>query len=1348
MACFVLRSCTPGNTTVLYTTDVLTPTIGTYVGNSISITQGTGCYTVQQIFPPCSICTPGNTIAITGIQTNTCFCETKCYTLTDCCNSSITHDTFTNLNPYIGTTISVAEYPGSCFTVSVKSTPCSSPNPVTCVQSCVCPTCPTCYKLQNCQVLGAICTVSYTGTLTIGNVISLLPGEIPIGYSTYPNCWTIIEQTPCSPTASTITSFIPQTDCATCIGKSYILTPCEIDGTVLCTNTNLGSYLTSTITISGIVGCFTVTETTTPCVSNTPINIDDISTCTCPSCYLVENCQFPLSTAQVSSAAYPGLNTVISITAGIVIPAGVPNCWKVKNEINCTTLVPTITYVTQTDCATCTSITSDCYKLTSCDGQTIIYTQTDLSLFTYVTNVPGYSGVCFSVSLAPIEQCNNPIIISDPQTCTCQCYVLIDCVTNQPYIKLFNPTANGIDLSLIVGQVISKICVSPNTECVTGCWKIQEAGNCDSAVSRYVYDIKATCTACLEQCYDIKDCESQQVIATITYTTPNNLLPDPSPSTLVGQSIGNLCFTPTAGGCIPGCYYLDLSTQQNCVNAIDWTDVVSYTKFNNCLACKATCYLLEPCDPVLSTILVNNDLSGYINQVINVCLKDAQGIESCACYTVKPSQTCDGAISIPNPTSTVESCNDCTYCYCPPGYEKVGDVCQKIVSVPATPSGTLYNVGPGAVSPGYGSLGTNFYPNITSLPYPISEAASQFQDASATVLAPVVNINTPATVWTGPTGSRLNTVGVWTTAGGGAPTNEWIGFTHCVDIPTSKTYCIGIAADNKIRFKIDGTLVMQATNFIAFNFNYWHVFEINLTQGFHVIQVEGLNVAGAASFGAEIYDATSAILQAMTTVAQVQGVTIFSTFDKIGAGTNIFDVGENSGYTCPPGSVFNNCGDGPSCTTIESVPYVDCPKTYKVIDCTGVQPDFITNTDLSAYVNGNFYKVCIGDAAPVASPPSIVTPNNPDQPYSYTLTDCKGLVQPFCTVDNLYAYINTYVTIFGFPGSCFLVTADPPGTRCDNPRVVDVDPNTQCSCDTPPDPAWPDGCYCVTVEAADSAIGQPFTGVFGDAFASCDACTKICYILIDCDNIEDPIKVTGTDLADCVGGVVKIKGCEDKCWIVTESDNCDGCITEATVIQCFPAPKDTNICTYGPIATYEYSDTIKITINSTLYTSPLIGYCNPQNWIDWFNSLNLGVFTVTADGTTPCPVITIVATGTETYGNLCYTNNAGLPECAPKTCESIPPVDQPLPCDLCNPPIVPVEPELKLNLRPVVPGYKPPVCSPEYYDKVNCMYADQVNTQMLAVRYGLEVCCDDEFDKWDIKKELLDLQSIKNPNLP
>lgn len=832
MACYKLSSCTNGDTTVIYSNE---PSLSLLVGGTTAILPYTiaggypldVCFTVEEVFEPCA-CGPIDPFTAAAIL-GPCDCDNLdlCYTLTDCNNPIITYDTLTNLNPYVGQTISVAEYSG-CFVVSSKPIiECVEAAPVTCVQSCVCP---TCYSLQNCQILGAIFPISTVTPLVPGDVIGLLPGEIPIPFQGYPNCWTVLPETPCTGGETVITTVSTYADCDACLGSFYTLTPCETDGTTYCTFTNLSLFVGQTINVPGLVGCFTVSVGVGTCLSPIVVPVGSVTPCVCPHCYLIENCFNSSVVFTVSSLSYPGFNSVISITSVFPIPPGLPNCWTVKNEVPCLIATPTITYNSEIDCPTCISDPApECYKLTSCDGLTVIYTNTDLSIYVGGSNIsiPGYNGACFTVTLALRGECLNPITVGTPTTCVCQCYQLVDCITDQPYITLFSPTLNGVDLSLLVGQVVGTVCLDGAlTQCSNGCWRVEEAPGCSAAVTRAVTNIKQDCDACLQVCYALTDCDTQQVLYTISYTTPNILLPNPA--TLVGQTLGNICFKPQYGGCIDGCYYLQLiGPNSNCANAINWTDVVSFTTFPSCISCKSSCYLLEPCDQNLNSIIVNNNLQLYLNQVINVCITGPNGTPSCACYTVRTSQTCTGAISIPNPTSTLDSCDSCTYCYCPPGYQKVGDSCQKIINSPATQNDTLYNVGAGATNVTYGSLGTNFYPNISSLPYPISESGGQFVDAGLNTVAPVVNINTPGSVWSGPTGSRLNTVGVWTTLPAGAPLNEWIGFTHCINVPTTKTYCIGIAADNKIRFKIDGILVLQAANYVVFNFNYWHVFKLH-----------------------------------------------------------------------------------------------------------------------------------------------------------------------------------------------------------------------------------------------------------------------------------------------------------------------------------------------------------------------------------------------------------------------------------------------------------------------------------------------------------------------------------------
>ena len=85
-------------------------------------------------------------------------------------------------------------------------------------------------------------------------------------------------------------------------------------------------------------------------------------------------------------------------------------------------------------------------------------------------------------------------------------------------------------------------------------------------------------------------------------------------------------------------------------------------------------------------------------------------------------------------------------------------------------------------------------------------------------------------------------------------------------------------------------------------------------------------------------------------------------------------------------------------------------------------------------------------------------------------------------------------------------------------------------------------------------------------------------------------------------------------------------------------------------------------------------------------------------------------------------------------------------CVECLPPVV--EPELKLVVRRVEPGYTTPGCSPEYTEKVLCNFSEIVYDQMIKIRYGITVCCEEDLQKWEIKKELVNLEAIKNTESP
>ena len=285
---------------------------------------------------------------------------------------------------------------------------------------------------------------------------------------------------------------------------------------------------------------------------------------------------------------------------------------------------------------------------------------------------------------------------------------------------------------------------------------------------------------------------------------------------------------------------------------------------------------------------------------------------------------------------------------CPPGYtfNPVTNTCENITVVPIICGGTIFNVVEGLDNPAYGQYGTKFYEDATLRPKPIEAIGSPQQLKDNGGAGNILNYSTlPAgtTPW-----DRLNQAGVWTTNSGGThdPVGQWIGFVVCIEISETKTYSVGIAGDNKVRFGVDGDQYVVIDTPDVDNFRSWHVIPFELTAGTHIISLEGKNDGSVASFAAEVYDADITTLQAITTEAALSAVTVFTTKDLPGSGAT-FTLGDPndpttpSGCNCPDGFVLSPCGDELQCVSIDTVPAesgCSCPDGY-----TLVFPDYLGN---------------------------------------------------------------------------------------------------------------------------------------------------------------------------------------------------------------------------------------------------------------------------------------------------------------------------------------------------------------------------------------------------------------------
>jgi hypothetical protein len=231
---------------------------------------------------------------------------------------------------------------------------------------------------------------------------------------------------------------------------------------------------------------------------------------------------------------------------------------------------------------------------------------------------------------------------------------------------------------------------------------------------------------------------------------------------------------------------------------------------------------------------------------------------------------------------------------CPPGYNQ-------------TPGGICYS-GSGINPSNCGANTTNL--NLCARPYVeyISNGGRFYNtgyasDGSGTFSSFNNSFWTnasPALTTKGP----LNRSGVWTCSFN--YTTAWVGKSVKKYFPESKTYYVGIAADNYVRFKIDGQLKVQFGNpgpvgFLSGNFRYWHVYPVTLSAGYHLIEVAGKNDGAESDFACEIYNNTPS--QIMSALGTGDLNYILATSEWVNQPTNVFDNG--SCRTCAVGYAFN-----------------------------------------------------------------------------------------------------------------------------------------------------------------------------------------------------------------------------------------------------------------------------------------------------------------------------------------------------------------------------------------------------------------------------------------------------------
>jgi hypothetical protein len=395
------------------------------------------------------------------------------------------------------------------------------------------------------------------------------------------------------------------------------------------------------------------------------------------------------------------------------------------------------------------------------------------------------------------------------------------------------------------------------------------------------------------------------------------------------------------------------------------------------------------------------------------------------------------------------------------------------------------------------------------------------------------------------------------------------------------------------------------------------------------------------------------------------------------------------------------------------------------IDCDGL----VQATTISGFWKGcslvyplggpNYTIIAVGDCIDGICP----TP-------CYELTDCEGLLDPIYTTSQSlgqYAILGQVVQIQNST-ACWEVT-DVVDCDCAIDVVVlqayvdcaacNPDPNyILTNCDDSGTIVYtssdlsayvgqvvnvgPDCPGCWIVDVVNGSIPSDTPVTVTDAFDDCLACKTIYYKLEDCLNIEADV-ITSTDLSLFVGSIITLEWCPTICWTVSVSTT------------------SANAGILGDISN-DFDTCIECLSSFPCVCSRITSHSNVSNNYSYLD----------CDGV----VQTITIPAGEQSDRICmaYWISSYSTDYVEYFGDCIPDGD----ILTCPPVIYPT--------RRVKPGYNTPSCDAEKWDKITCKSSEILYKSVLKGRYGISNCCDEPTDKWLIKKELIDLAALVDPD--
>ncbi len=346
----------------------------------------------------------------------------------------------------------------------------------------------------------------------------------------------------------------------------------------------------------------------------------------------------------------------------------------------------------------------------------------------------------------------------------------------------------------------------------------------------------------------------------------------------------------------------------------------------------------------------------------------------------------------------------------------------------------------------------------------------------------------------------------------------------------------------------------------------------------------------------------------------------------------------------------------------------------------------------------------------------------------YLLTNCNDPSDTIVTSTNLAANVGQVTVVIGY-SACYIISVAPDCVGAIPVTVVTMAPDcTGCSqtcylledcAGNVPDVVtsvnlsiyvgqiitvveYPGICWTVS-QTSDCSGSIVLALTVGNNFPDCISCSTTCYYVSDCSG-QFPTIHTYTDLSAFVGQTITLNNYPGICWMVIQAPNCTGSVVlGSTVTNTFvDCPACLKVC-------YRLVDCTG--------TKP-----------DIITDTDLSAFVNQVIKIVGCDSVCYIVTNSTT----CQDSEVIEMSTSFGTCE------------LCLE--APRKSLAPLKARMIQPNYGEGECSVEFVERVNCKFSNQVYAKLLTKKYGVNPCIDDELDKWLIKKQLLNLNLIYDPN--